>query len=177
MKLQGELATDMGIEGLERLLPQAVVRRDVAEQGGRKPAVGLAVLWREVHSGRCAIGHVVNGWQAPPKESDERRRARATGAAHLVHRRPLVALLDVPVKGVDTEDSLAVISNACAVTAALRVVTRVRQWRIVGPLLRVAQQVDTHIFHELRGIRRGSRHKLKRGTGRGLGSGRMLRQG
>ena len=97
MELQGELATDLGIEGLERLLPQAVVRRDVAEQGGRKPAVGLAVLWREAHSGRCAIGHVVNGWQALPKESDERRRARATGAAHLVHRRPLVALLDVAV--------------------------------------------------------------------------------
>ena len=132
MKLQGQLATHLGIEGLERLLPQAVVRRDVAEQGGRKPAVGLAVLWREAHSGRCAIGHVVNGWQALPKESDERRRARAT--AHLVHRRPLVALLDVPVKGVDAEDSLAVIAHACTV-AALRVVTRVRQWRIVGTLL------------------------------------------
>ena len=134
MELQGDLATELGIEGLECLLPQAVVRRDVAEQGGRKPAVGLAVLWREAHSGRCAIGHVVNGWQALPKESDERRRARATGAAHLVHRRPLVALLDVPVKGVDTEDSLEVIAHACAV-AALRVVTRVRQWRIVGTLL------------------------------------------
>ena len=132
MELQGQLATDLGIEGLECLLPQAVVRRDVAEQGGRKPAVGLAVLWREAHSGRCAIGHVVNGWQALPKESDERRRARAT--AHLVHRRPLVALLDVPVKGVDTEDSLAVIAHACTV-AALRVVTRVRQWRVVGTLL------------------------------------------
>ena len=56
MKLQGNLATELGIEGLERLLPQAVVRRDVAEQGRRKPAVGLAVLWREAHSGRCAIG-------------------------------------------------------------------------------------------------------------------------
>ena len=33
MELQGQLATDLGIEGLECLLPQAVVRRDVAEQG------------------------------------------------------------------------------------------------------------------------------------------------
>jgi len=97
MKLQGQLATHLGIEGLERLLPQAVVRRDVAEQGGAEPAVGLAVLWREAHSGRCRTGHVVNGWQALPEESNERWRARATGAAHLVHRRPLVALLDVAV--------------------------------------------------------------------------------
>ena len=135
MELQGQLATDLAIEGLECLLPQAVVRRDVAEQCGAEPSVGLAVLWREAHIGRCAIGHVVNGWRALPKESDERRSAQATGAAHLVHRRPLVALLDVPVKSVSAKDSLAVISHACAVTAALRVVTRVRQWRIVGTLL------------------------------------------
>ena len=70
MKLQGELATDLGVEGLECLLPQAVVRRDVAEQGGAEAPVGLAVLWREAHIGRCAIGHVVNGWRALPKESD-----------------------------------------------------------------------------------------------------------
>ena len=55
MELQGQLATDLGIEGLEHLLPQAVVRRNIAEQGGAE--VGLAVLWREVHSGRCTIGH------------------------------------------------------------------------------------------------------------------------
>ena len=65
MELQGQLATDLGIEGLECLLPQAVVRRDVAEQGGtdsqlRGRTQTLLTPTEKVRESACAhlSGHV-----------------------------------------------------------------------------------------------------------------------